>query len=209
MHRKLPTIAPHYFDRQQFARPVETLRGFEMDAMLFNVAQLMKSPVGSSFVTDFQESGEITLDNDLKVAGPISGHTRMRRTNQGLLVDGWVDLTLELSCTRCLKDFQQPMHVTFEEQFYPTVDVVTGMPLPAFDEEEIFPIDDHHQVDLTEAVRQNVLTALPMVTICQEDCKGLCPQCGKDLNFGPCDCKPETDIRWHALEKLLQNGLQP
>ncbi|HLG77980.1 MAG TPA: DUF177 domain-containing protein [Ktedonobacteraceae bacterium] len=180
-----------------------------MDAMLFNVAQLMKSPVGSSFVTDFQESGEITLDNDLKVAGPISGHTRMRRTNQGLLVDGWVDLTLELSCTRCLKDFQQPMHVTFEEQFYPTVDVVTGMPLPAFDEEEIFPIDDHHQVDLTEAVRQNVLTALPMVTICQEDCKGLCPQCGKDLNFGPCDCKPETDIRWHALEKLLQNGLQP
>src|SRR5579875_434160 len=172
MHRKLPTIAPHYFDRQQFARPVETLRGFEMDAMLFNVAQLMKSPVGSSFVTDFQESGEITLDNDLKVAGPISGHTRMRRTNQGLLVDGWVDLTLELSCTRCLKDFQQPMHVTFEEQFYPTVDVVTGMPLPAFDEEEIFPIDDHHQVDLTEAVRQNVLTALPMVTICQEDCKG-------------------------------------
>src|SRR5579875_2999619 len=152
MHRKLPTIAPHYFDRQQFARPVETLRGFEMDAMLFNVAQLMKSPVGSSFVTDFQESGEITLDNDLKVAGPISGHTRMRRTNQGLLVDGWVDLTLELSCTRCLKDFQQPMHVTFEEQFYPTVDVVTGMPLPAFDEEEIFPIDDHHQVDLTLAV---------------------------------------------------------
>lgn len=180
-----------------------------MDAMLFNVAQLMKSPVGTSFVADFQEEDEVTLDTDFKVVGPISGHARMRRTNQGLLIDGWVDLTLELSCTRCLKDFEQPMHVTFEEQFYPTVDVVTGMPLPAFDEEEIFPIDDHHLLDLTEAVRQNVLIALPIVTICQEDCKGLCSQCGKDLNPGPCDCKPEADIRWHALEKLLQDGSQP
>lgn len=178
-----------------------------MDAMLFNVAQLMKSAVGTSFVTDFQED-EVALDDDLKVVGPILGHARMRRTNQGLLVDGWVDLMLKLSCTRCLKDFEQPMHVTFEEQFYPTVDIVTGTPLPPFDEEEIFPIDDHHQVDLTEAVRQRVLLALPMVTVCQEDCKGLCAQCGKDLNLGPCDCKPEPDARWHALEQLLQNGLQ-
>jgi uncharacterized protein len=180
-----------------------------MDAMLFNVAQLMKSPVGTSFVTDFQEDEKVVLDDDLKVVGPLAGHARMRRTNQGLLVDGWVDLTLELSCMRCLKNFEQPMHVTFEEQFYPTVDVLTGLPAPAFDEDEIFPIDDHHQLDLTEAVRQTVLVALPMVTVCQEDCKGLCSQCGKDLNQGPCNCQPETDVRWSALEQLLQNGLQP
>jgi len=178
-----------------------------MDAMLFNVAQLMKSPVGTSFVADFDED-EATFD-DLKAVGPIEGHVRMRRTNQGLLVDGWVDLTLELTCTRCLKDFEQPMHVTFEEQFYPTVDVFTGTPLPAFDRDEIFPIDDHHLLDLTEAVRQTTLTALPMVTVCQEDCKGLCPQCGKDLNLGSCDCQPEVDARMSVLEKLLQNGLEP
>jgi uncharacterized protein len=179
-----------------------------MDAMLFNVAQLMKSPVGTSFVTDFQEDDDVILDDDLTVVGALSGHARMRRTNQGLLIDGWVDLILKLSCMRCLKSFEQPMHVTFEEQFYPTVDVLTGLPTPAFDEDEIFPIDDHHQVDLSEAVRQTVLTALPMATVCQQDCKGLCPQCGQDLNSGPCDCKPEADIRWGALEQLLQNGLQ-
>ncbi len=177
-----------------------------MDAMLFNVAQLMKSVVGTSLVTDFQEDDEVTLDDEFKVVGPIGGHVRMRRTNQGLLVDGWVDLTLKLNCTRCLKDFEQVMHVTFEELFYPTVDVVTGMPMPAFDEEEAFPLDDHHHLDLTEAVRQNILTALPMVTICQEDCQGLCSQCGKDLNLGPCDCKPEVDYRLSVLEKLLQDG---
>jgi uncharacterized protein len=178
-----------------------------MESMIFNVAQLMKAPVGTSLVNDFHED-DIQLDDDIRVVGPLDGHVRMRRTNQGLLVDGWVDLTLELQCNRCLKEFEQPMHVTFEEQFYPTVDVVTGLPLAPFDQEEIFPIDAHHEVDLTEAIRQNVLTALPMVTICREDCLGLCPQCGHDLNLGPCDCKPEIDARLSILEKLLQNGSQ-
>ncbi len=177
-----------------------------MDAMLFNVAQLMKSDVGTSFVADFQEDDEVILDDSFKVAGPIAGHARMRRTNHGLLVDGWVDLTLELTCTRCLKNFEQQAHVPFAEQFYPTVDVVSGMPMPAFDEEEVFPLDDHHHLDLTEAVRQNVLLALPMVTVCQENCQGICPQCGKDLNLGACDCKPEVDYRLSVLEQLLQDG---
>lgn len=178
-----------------------------MESVIFNVAQLMKAPVGTSLVNDFHED-DIQLDDDIHVVGPLDGHVRMRRTNQGLLVDGWVDLTLELQCNRCLKDFEHPMHVTFEEQFYPTVDVVSGLPLAPFDQEEIFPIDAHHEVDLTEAIRQNVLTALPMVTLCREDCLGLCPQCGHDLNLGPCECKPEIDARLSVLEKLLQNGSQ-
>jgi len=175
-----------------------------MEDMIFNVAQLMKAPVGTSLVNDFHED-EVQLDNDIKVSGPLTGHVRMRRTNQGLLVDGWVELTLELSCNRCLKDFEQLMHIDFEEQYYPTVDVVSGLPLAPFDENEVFPIDAHHQVDLTEAIRQHVLLALPMVTICREDCKGLCSQCGYDLNLGPCECKPEVDARLSVLKTLLQN----
>lgn len=174
--------------------------------MIFNVAQLMKSPVGTSFEAFIHEDN-VELD-DLNVVGPITGHVRMRRTNQCLLIDGWVDLTIELECTRCLKQFEQPMHVPFEERFYPTVDVVTGVPLPLTDEDEIFLIDDHHQVDLTEAIRQNALIAIPMVTLCKEDCAGLCSQCGHDLNLGPCDCQPEVDERLSILKTLLQNGSQ-
>ena len=174
-----------------------------MESMIFNVAQLMKAPVGTSLVNDFDDEDN-QLDNDIKLIGPLKGHARMQRTNQGLLVDGWVELTLELSCNRCLKVYEQPMHVNFEEQFYPTVDVVSGLPLAPFDEEEVFPIDDHHLGDLTEVIRQNVLIALPMVTICREDCKGLCSQCGKDLNLGPCECEPEVDTRLSVLQKLLE-----
>jgi uncharacterized protein len=101
------------------------------------------------------------------------------------------------------------MHVKFEERFYPTVDVVTGIPLPPVDEDDVFFIDDHHLVDLTEAVRQQVLLDIPMVTLCNEDCAGLCPQCGKDLNPGPCECEPEVDTRLSVLSKLLQNGSEP
>jgi Predicted metal-binding, possibly nucleic acid-binding protein len=178
--------------------------------MIFNVAQLMKEPVGTgaSYSADFHEE-QVQLDESLKISGPIDGHVRMRRVNQGLLVDGWVDLTLELQCTRCLKDFEQPMHVTFEERFYPTVDVMTGAPVPPSDEDDVFLLDDHHQVDLTEAIRQATLLAIPMVTLCKEDCAGLCPRCGHDLNLGPCDCEPEVDTRLNVLKALLENGSQP
>lgn len=178
-----------------------------MDSLIYNVAQLLKAPVGTSVAYDFSEE-DVQL-NDIRTAGPISGHVRMRRTNQGLLVDGWADLVLALTCDRCLKEFERPMHVTFEEQFYPTVDVVSGLPLAPFDQEEIFAIDAHHEVDLTEAIRQNVLTQLPMVTLCREDCKGLCSQCGHDLNLGPCECEPEeVDTRFSVLEQLLQERQQ-
>jgi uncharacterized protein len=172
--------------------------------MIFNIAQLMKSSVGTSLESDTDEE-HIQLDKDLKVIGPLTGHVRMRRINQGVLVDGWVDVTLELSCTRCLKQFEQPMHIPFEARFFPTVDVVTGMPLPPIDEDDAFPIDDHHLVDLTEPIRQQILLDLPMVTLCKEDCAGLCSQCGLDLNLGPCQCEPEVDTRLNVLKKLLQN----
>ncbi|HEV2582072.1 MAG TPA: DUF177 domain-containing protein [Ktedonobacteraceae bacterium] len=174
-----------------------------MDSLIYNVAQLLKSPVGTSVAYDFSE-GDVQLE-DIRTAGPLNGHARMRRTNQGLLIDGWVDLTLALTCDRCLKEFERPVHVTFEEQFYPTVDVISGLPLAKFDAEEIFPINAHHEVDLTEAIRQNTLTKLPMVTLCREDCQGLCSQCGQDLNLGPCECAPEVvDSRMSVLEQLLR-----
>jgi uncharacterized protein len=174
--------------------------------MLYNVAQLMKASVGATLEDDIHEE-DIQLDEDLKLIGPIDGYVRLRRTNQGLLADGWVDLVLQLECNRCLKEFEHPMHLKFMEQFLPTVDVFTGVSLPPIEDEDIFPIDDHHQVDLTEAIRQHVLLDIPMATLCRQDCAGLCPQCGKDLNLGPCPCQPEeADERFSVLKQLLHQG---
>jgi uncharacterized protein len=61
-------------------------------------------------------------------------------------------------------------------------------------------------VDLTEAVREELLLAVPQYVECREDCRGLCPHCGADLNAGPCGCQPEMDPRWEALTKLRKGG---
>src|SRR2546423_10976635 len=89
----------------------------DVNLMIFNVAQLMKSPVGASVASDIHEDSA-QIDQEVKVISPIAGHVRIRRVNQGLLVDGWVDLTLEQACNRCLKRIEQPVHATFEERFY-------------------------------------------------------------------------------------------
>ncbi|MBA7688765.1 hypothetical protein ES703_97254 [subsurface metagenome] len=66
-----------------------------------------------------------------------------------------------------------------------------------------FTIDEHHILDLTEAIRQYALLAIPMKPLCRGDCAGLCPNCGHNINQGPCDCSPqETEPRWSELSKL-------
>jgi uncharacterized protein len=178
--------------------------------MIYNVAQFLKAPVGAAQVVELDNADELNLEDDsVKLAGPISGRLRMRRTNQGILVDGPVETTVELTCGRCLESFTLPLSFQLEEQFYPTIDVITGLSLPESDNELIFPIDQNHQLDLREAIRQNLLLALPMQPICKETCAGLCPQCGKNLNEGLCDCQPPVDERLGVLADLLKESLQP
>ena len=89
----------------------------------------------------------------------------------------------------------------------PTIDINTGAKLPEPDETGSFTIDEHHILDLTEAIRQYRVMALPMKPLCREECAGLCPTCGKNLNTGPCDCPAnEIDPRWAKLLKLKSEG---
>jgi uncharacterized protein len=96
------------------------------------------------------------------------------------------------------------LKINFEEEFLPTVDATSGMPLPPPDDAGAFTIDEQHILDLTEAVRQYSLMAIPIKALCREDCAGLCQTCGKNLNEGTCDCAaPDIDPRWAKLTKLL------
>jgi uncharacterized protein len=60
------------------------------------------------------------------------------------------------------------------------------------------------ELELGEMVREELILAVPPYVLCREDCRGLCPQCGNDLNEGPCSCSPEPDPRWAKLEALKQ-----
>jgi uncharacterized protein len=176
--------------------------------MIYNVAQLLKAPTGTVQRVELDDEDRLDLvENEAKLAGPVSGQMRLHRTNQGIFADGTVNVPVELECTRCLSALTTTVSFPLREQFYPTIDVNTGLPLPAPDDELAFPIDHNHLLDLREAIRQNLVVALPMTALCREDCQGLCPTCGKNLNEGPCSCAPETgDERFSALRELLEQS---
>ena len=71
------------------------------------------------------------------------------------------------------------------------------------DDPDVYVIDSRaHELDMRPALREQWLLAVPAFVQCRDDCKGLCPTCGADLNAGACDCAPVTDSRWDTLRKV-------
>ena len=75
-----------------------------------------------------------------------------------------------------------PLEVSVEEVFSPTIDIFTGKGITPEEEDRALWIDEHHILDLIEVVRQDVLLAAPISVMCRTDCRGLCPDCGQDLD---------------------------
>ncbi|MBN1160921.1 MAG: DUF177 domain-containing protein [Dehalococcoidales bacterium] len=168
--------------------------------MDMNVSQLLRDPIGAT--RDFKIDKLIDIAGDGK-NHKIQGECHMLRTQRSILVKCLLDTEVELTCNRCLGKFLQPLKIKFEEEFFPTLDILSGAPLSEPEESSAFTIDEHHTLDLTEAVRQYVLLAIPMKALCKQDCAGLCPTCGKNLNEGACSCpKQNTDSRWSKLAEL-------
>lgn len=175
--------------------------------MIYNVAQLLKSPVGTTMDAELDDADRLVLeDEEAELAGPVTGHVRLHHTNQGIYVDGTAYVPVRLECSRCLKDVTKTIALPLREEFYPTVDVDTGLPVRMPESETAFPIDSHHQVDLREAIRQNLVVNLPTQALCSETCQGLCPTCGRDLNVEPhTHAEESTDERFASLRGLLDD----
>jgi uncharacterized protein len=167
--------------------------------MQINVSQLLQEPIGAT--RDYQINEVADIDDNKGCL--VQGECRLLRTQRSILAKCTMSTEVELTCSRCLSLFRHPMTLKFEEGYLPTVDVVSGMPLPS-PEEGAFTIDEHHILDLTEAICQYTLLAIPMKPLCHKDCAGLCSNCGHNLNQGRCNCPTQsTDPRWSELTKLL------
>ncbi|MEA3336458.1 MAG: DUF177 domain-containing protein [Chloroflexota bacterium] len=175
----------------------------ETNLTAFNVAQLLKEPIGSTRVYDVVA----LLDSDEAAVAqvePLLGKVRMLRTNRGILVESTLTGEVIVPCSRCLTSIQVPVTLDVEEEFQPTIDVVRGTYLKFEEEDSALLINDQHILDLEEVLRQALLLALPMQVLCRQDCGGLCPICGRDRNVESCDCDTaEIDARWQDLSVLL------
>lgn len=170
----------------------------EYKVVQINVSQQLKSPIGTK--RNYQVSEMVDIDGNNRL---VQGEVELTRTERSLLVQGVLRTEAELACSRCLSVFSCPLTLDIEEEYFPTTDVVSGTALPLPDDPDSFTIDKHNILDLTEAIRQYMLLAIPMKPLCYEDCAGLCPTCGHNLNQSPCNCPPQhADPRWSKLFNL-------
>ena len=168
------------------------------NATAVNVVALLKEPVGGRRTYDLRLDA-FRLDADLR-AEDVRGEVRLTRLRDQILADVELGATVELECARCLRPYRQPVETGFTEEYRPTVDVRTGVFLEDSPEDEenedAFEIDEHHELDLAEALRQHILLALPMRPDCGEDCPG------PDLPAPQAADEP-IDNRFAALSELL------
>ena len=166
--------------------------------MWINVSQQLKTSIGT--IRNYEVSEIVNIASGKSM---VQGEVGLIRTDRSILAKGTLHTEVEVTCSRCLSLFSYPLTLNIEEEYFPTTDVVSGASLPLPSEPGDFTTDEHHILDLTEAIRQYVLLATPMKPLCREDCAGLCPNCGHNLNQGPCDCLPQkVDPRWSKLNKL-------
>jgi len=138
------------------------------------------------------EAGDLRPAESIRVKGRLSaaGPTRF-------YFSGRLSGVSEMPCRRCLEDVT--VDVEEEEHFIFSAEGEEGS-----DDPDVFPFDPHaHALDMRPAAREAWLLAAPAFVQCCEDCKGLCPNCGTDLNADECDCEPVTiDSRWEKLRAI-------
>ena len=175
-----------------------------VESLTFNVAQLLRDTAGAfRNVEAAAELAQLTPELEGVGESVLQGPVRLMRTDAGILVYGRLRAQVQIACNLCLEPVSVPLDVTVEEIFTPTIDIITGKSIVPEEEDQALWIDAHHILDLSEVTRQSVLLTVPMSVTCREDCRGLCPNCGQNLNQGQCACEPEPDSRWGPLLDLL------
>ncbi|MEQ1757915.1 MAG: DUF177 domain-containing protein [Vicinamibacterales bacterium] len=157
----------------------------------------------ASFSRTFQPS-EMGADGDAyAVVEPVDLTLEIHKDKNRFRLVGDVRTTLELGCSRCAEPFQLPVSSSFDVRYWPMADAERDAEaeLSEDDLETSYYADD--QIDLNELMREQFYLALPMKPLCQEDCRGLCPHCGTNLNTARCSCTPVwEDPRLAALKSL-------
>ncbi|MFI1357595.1 YceD family protein [Streptomyces sp. NPDC020898] len=164
---------------------------------------------------------EIDAPKDLGIQGvigvpegaPVKLELRLESVMEGVLVTGTARARAKGECVRCLEPLEQELAADFQEMFsYPDADDrgrVKAEPADdAEDDEDMLFIEDG-LFDLESVLRDAVVLALPMQPVCQDDCPGLCSECGARLADDPAHHHEAVDIRWAALQGLagsLEDG---
>jgi len=158
---------------------------------------------GGSFAQTYQPD-ELTFDeHELRLVEPVSVAGRIRRRGGEVELRGKLTTKVAVACGRCLKSVELPVEVEFAERFAPSVAWKDEEQHELQQEDLDLAVFDGEGIELDDLVREEIILAMPGHTLCQEQCQGLCPDCGTDLNVSSCDCQTkQIDSRWEGLKDL-------
>ena len=179
--------------------------------MLISLQYLRLHDNQMEFDEEFQ-SGSIDLGCEATQVGPLqsSGRATLIPEHDGrgsvlndIRVVGKLETRLQIPCARCLEAVPYAVNRSFELLFRPQSVNVGPDEREMQDKDSEIAFYEGNGVELKDILREQILLAVPIKTVCREDCRGLCPHCGKNLNAESCSCKVEPkDPRWDALKSF-------
>ncbi len=161
-------------------------------------------PEGISDLELTCEVHEIGLEaEEVGFVGPVTAKVNLFKQDDKIYVKAKLSVVMESECAKCLSSVHETLEVSSENQYRPLPNtsryILDDIGIRYYEEEYI---------DLSEDISENHLLEVPVRILCSEDCKGLCPHCGQNLNKGKCDCRvdPEEpkDSRFADLVKTLK-----
>ncbi len=142
------------------------------------------------------------LENHPNLRANIRLEVQLDKTATHLYLRNHVQTLGHFECDRCLEEFEAKLEDVGRVMFSNDGELVQG----STDEIHVFD-PQAREIDITEDVRDLLLLAIPAKFVCREDCQGLCPRCGVNLNLETCRCVARAvDSRWQALQKLVDNS---
>ena len=141
---------------------------------------------------------------EVSLTSPVTGDLALFKSGDEIIVRGRLQSEMELRCSRCLKDFRRYLDMPVNVVYHPIREIgKDGHELK--DDEMDMGFYDGEELDLQDLPREQVLLNMQMKPLCDDNCKGICPNCGTDLNTGNCMCKrEEVDPRLEVLKKYFE-----
>ena len=165
--------------------------------MRLDLQEIIHSPGSSksfSFEPDFSD---LSFDLVEEIHQPAKMEGAVRNTAGLLTFKAELMVDLTCVCARCAKRFSNSVQIPFE--------ITLSDELEDDENPDIWLLDSDGSLDLEEVALNALVLNLDTRFLCSEDCQGLCPRCGKNLNEGPCGCRAEVDPRLAVLEQLFKD----
>jgi DUF177 domain-containing protein len=198
------TAQPYVVDKYLYSNIITHFATIE--GIMF--ISLVRMPAdGLRFEHQYQAGELDTRGFDFELQGPVSVTGRVDRAGMDMRLRGEIKASLVAPCDRCLREVPLSLDIPFDLLYAPEDPGANRTGEIELQERDLdFSVYQNDEIDLDELVLEQLELSLPSRVLCREDCQGLCPQCGADLNTEKCNCPENIDPRWQALADLKEEA---